>query len=153
MKFILTSIFTLIAVSSFAKEVLPSGCVPKAIDSNEAILYTNNTSFFMIHNISEHDLWLTHPVVEPSASAGFSSNIKANKWSAFVLVEPSFKISCVETKPGHEQQVPCADVIALCEFPNIAIPQNLYATFWAGENMSLAELIAYVGRRGFVLPN
>ena len=75
----------------------------------------------MIHNISEMDLWITHPISDPSAGAGWSSRLQSKRWSAFALGSQSFELSCIESKPGHEQQVPCAGALVVCQWPNVAI--------------------------------
>jgi len=136
---------------TYAEDILPIGCRPFPINGAIATLSTKTTDLFMIHNLSNADLWLTRPISDPSASAGFSSRLQADLWSALLLREPSFEISCIESKPGHEQQVACSEVLALCQWPNMKAPKSLPGTFWAGENKPLSALTAYLGRRGFVL--
>src|SRR5690606_917703 len=104
------------------------------------------------YNSSQTDLWITHPVSDPSAGAGWSSRLEAGNWSALALDKKKFELSCIESRPGHEQQIPCTGMIAVCEWPTVRIPEQAKGTFWAGENMTLAALTAYLGGRGFKLP-
>ena len=138
---------------AYAQEVFPAMCKPVIIDSETSVLTGGMSVLVMIHNFSDADLWLTHPISDPSASAGFSSRIQPNHWSALALDKKTFEISCVESKPGHEQQIACSSVLAVCKWTDVKIPEKLSGTFWAGEDMPLSELIAYIGRRGFVLSN
>lgn len=137
--------------------ILPTGCTPITISSESANLpLKKKPVLILIHNLTQTDLWLTHPVTEPSASAGWNSRIEKSKWSAFLLDSPSlhgssFEFQCVESKPGHEQQISCAEAISLCRLSVKMPPQKDLGSFWAGENLSLKELMAHLGRRGFEL--
>lgn len=135
---------------AFAVEQFPSDCRPIVVTEEPLILSTEKPMLVMMHNLSNSDLWITHPVVEPSVNAGWSTRLEADHWSALVLREKKFELSCIESKPGHEQQVPCSDVLAICQWESLQIPQHLVGTFWAGENKTLSTLSAYLGRRGFV---
>lgn len=117
------------------------------------MLSTKKPLLVMIHNLSSTDLWITHPVSEPSASAGWSSRLQAGNWSALALDKESFELSCIESKPGHEQQVPCMGVISVCRWPVVTMPKQASGTFWAGEDMSLSALAEHLGGRGFGLPD
>ena len=153
MKYFFSFILFFSSWNVIADEVLPASCKPIVIDGESAILAVTQPSLIVLHNLSETDLWITHPVSEPGASAGWSSRLQAGNWSALALQEKSFEISCIESKPGHEQQIPCKDVLAACGWMNVTMPsQEVSGPYWAGEDMSLSALIAYLGRRGFVLP-
>ncbi|CDZ76066.1 hypothetical protein BN59_00330 [Legionella massiliensis] len=131
---------------------LPATCKPVRIKQASANLSAKKPLLVMIHNLSSTDLWITHPVSDPSASAGWSSRLQAGNWSALALDKDGFELSCIESKPGHEQQVPCSGVIAICKWSTIAVPEKEKGTFWAGENMTLSALASHLGGRGFELP-
>lgn len=135
-----------------AEEVFPPSCKPLVVDKESVLLQAKKPIVVLIHNLSSSDLWITHPVSEPSASAGWSSHLEAGNWSALSVNKESFELSCIESKPGHEQQVPCAGVVVVCKWTTIKMPEKLTGTFWAGENISLQALIAHLGGRGFILP-
>ncbi|MCX7118113.1 MAG: hypothetical protein NTW94_09500 [Legionellales bacterium] len=152
MKYGLTVMLWLVAFSAVADEIFPAKCHPLMVHEDLLTLSAKKPSVVMIHNLSSIDLWLTHPISEPSASAGWSSRIQGGHWSALALDKASFDLSCIESRPGHEQQVPCKGLLAACIWPSVKSPKSKSGTFWAGEDLPLSALKAHVGSRGFVLP-
>lgn len=135
-----------------ADVVFPFGCKGVEINDKALVLSAPKPLLVMINNLSKTDIWITHPVTDPGASAGWSTRLQAGKWSALTLREKAFELSCIESKPGHEQQVSCESVLAICQWSDISMPSKIAGTYWAGEDMSLSALMTYIERRGFVLP-
>jgi hypothetical protein len=135
-----------------AEDSFPASCKPLAVQSDSIVLKIKTPLVVLIHNLSSSDLWITHPVSDPGASAGWSSRLEAKNWSALAVDKDDFELSCIESKPGHEQQVPCVGMIEVCEWPAVKIPEKFKGTFWIGENMALKPLTSYMGGRGFELP-
>lgn len=153
MKAVLFIFFLGLAGGAYAdNNTLPSTCKPIRIKEASVNLSAKKPLLVMLHNVSSADLWITHPVSDPSASAGWSSRLQAGNWSALALDKEAFELSCIESKPGHEQQVPCSGVIAVCKWSTVVIPEKEKGTFWAGENMTLSGLVGHLGGRGFKLP-
>ena len=152
MKCILSIILILVSFCSRAEEIFPVGCSALVIHEEAMTLKAEKPTVVMIHNLSTIDIWITHPVTDPSASAGWSSRLQGGHWSALALDSQSFELSCIESRPGHEQQIPCAGVLAACQWPSATVPKGEASTYWAGEDMSLSELTAHIGSRGFKLP-
>lgn len=137
-----------------AQEMYPKGCSPWVIQTPEVALSSQQPTVMMLHNISDTDLWITQVMQDnPGVHGGFTSLLQAGKWSALTFSQPTeaFTIRCIESKPGHEQPVPCADVLAVCQWLKTKLPESAAGTFWAGENMDFNPLKAYVERRGFIL--
>ncbi len=132
---------------------LPSSCKSLPIKGTSAMLTAKKPVLVMIHNSTKTDIWLTHPVSDPGASAGWSSRLQADNWSALALDKDSFELSCIESKPGHEQQVPCNSVISLCKWSSVSLPSKEKGSYWAGENLNLTKLISHLSGRGFKLPD
>lgn len=154
MKLISSILFLSLVSGAYADNSnLPSSCKPVQIEGTSVALSAEKPILVMIHNISNNDLWITHPVSEPSASAGWSSRLQAGNWSALALDKDNFELSCIESKPGHEQQVPCSGVISVCEWSTVSIPKKEKGTFWAGENMTLSSLAGHLGGVGFNYPH
>jgi hypothetical protein len=153
MKFVLSILFVVLAGNASAdKNNMSSSCKPVAVQGESVTLSATKPLLVMIHNLSNTDLWITHPVSEPSAGAGWSSRLQAGNWSALALDKESFELSCIESKPGHEQQVPCSGVLSVCRWPGTTLANQVTGTYWAGENMALSGLTAHLGGRGFALP-
>lgn len=147
------TVLCIFAVNADAEEIFPAGCKAVMVDGEVLSLSAKKRALVMIHNLSTLDLWVTHPVTEASANAGWSSRLDAGNWTALALDEASFELSCIESRPGHEQQVPCAGLLSVCQFSPVKAKKAEPGTFWAGENMALSALMAHVGSRGFVLPS
>lgn len=152
MNYFLPIMMILVTFNVSAEEVFPVGCKPLVVKNELVKLSAKKPTLVMIHNLSSMDLWVTHPVSESSANAGWSSRLQTGNWSALALDKKSFELSCIESRPGHEQQVPCVGLLAACQWPKVTMPKKETGTFWAGEDMSLSALTAHVGSRGFVLP-
>jgi hypothetical protein len=121
------------------------------VPGDQVVIPAAKPTVTMIHNLSSADLWITHPVSDPGASAGWSSHLQAGNWSALVMDGKAFELSCIESKPGHEQQVSCAAVLAVCQWPAKGLPQKSTGTYWIAEDMAMSPLIAYMKRQGFVI--
>lgn len=153
MKSLLAILIILSSWMTHAQEIFPTGCIPLAVQGELVKLSTDKPLIAMIHNLSNTDLWITHPVTDSGAQAGWSSRLESGKWSALALDSQTkkFTLSCIESKPGHEQQIPCSDVLAVCQWPDTKMPEKKSGTFWAGEDMDMLPLKAYIERLGFVL--
>lgn len=145
-------LFLLASLGYSQNESILKTCKPVKVADETVFLSAKKPLIMMIHNLSNTDLWITHPVSEPSASAGWSSRIQAGKWSALALDKDNFELSCIESRPGHEQQVPCHSVISVCRWSKVTMPSQAENTYWAGENMKLASLLEHLGGKGFELP-
>lgn len=150
MKSIILILFLLLTPSLFA-QTFPNGCTAVPVKEHSVILSADKPTVVMMHNISNTDIWISHPVSEPGASAGWSSRLQPGNWSALALNDKSFEIACIESKPGHEQQVPCASVLSICHFLGVKTTEQATSTFWIGENTELNSLNAQIGQRGFVI--
>lgn len=145
--------FSLFSFYVAAESTLPVGCQAVVVQCETVTLQAKKSSLVFIHNLTSADLWITHPVTNPGASAGWSTRLQNGNWSALALNKGPFALNCIESRPGHEQQVPCEGLIAVCKWKGVKIPENGQgSTFWVAEDMSLSALTAAVGARGFVIP-
>jgi len=134
-----------------AKEVLPQGCKPLIIHGNLISISADKPRLIILHNLTKLDLWITHPVHDTHMSTGLSSRLEKDKWSALMMNHMSFELSCIESKPGHEQQVSCKHALSACEWP-ATNKHRKKEIFWAAENMKLAPLTAFISRKGWMVP-
>lgn len=145
-------VFLFFTSTVHAEEIFPPSCKPLAIQGETVLLPAGKPRLIMLHNLSESDLWITHPMTDQNNNTGFSSRLESNHWSALAIGKKTLSLSCIESKPGHEQQVACQHTLALCEWPITTPKKNKQTVFFTGENMALSSLIAYITRLGFELP-
>lgn len=135
-----------------AESTLPKGCQAVTVQGNEVSIRAKKNALVFIHNLALVDVWVTHPETGPEVGTSWTSRLQGEKWSALSLAKGPFALNCIESRPGHEQQVPCEGVIAVCTWNKVKFPENTQGTFWVAEDMSLSALKAAVGARGYVLP-
>ncbi len=152
MKNILGLLVCIVSGLAHALDKLPSGCSQLTVQENDLQLVAKKPTVFLLYNQSMQNIWLTHPSNKASMSAGWSSPLDAGKWSAFFTDKPTFELSCVESKPGHEQQVPCANLIIACTWNTMQIPAQNKGAFWIAENYDQDALLSYMGNHDYPLP-
>ncbi len=140
----------LLSYSVYSGAELPKGCKPLMVQGESVMIKGKDAKIILIHNVAQSDLWITHPVAEPSASAGWTSRLQADHWSALFVAKPPFALNCIESRPGHEQQIPCEGAIIVCAWSKVAHGEKNQATFWAAENMPLGALTTALGTRGLL---
>ena len=153
MKTLFTILFCLFSVNLYAQEIYPKNCVPWPVKEAQPIYTAAQPVILMLHNLSDHDLWITQPPSDRGVQAGFSSLLQSGKWSALILSQGNEKqtLKCIESQPGHEQEISCANVLAICQWLKAKLPEQTSGIFWGGENMNLAPLQAYLARQGYIL--
>ena len=124
-----------------ALETLSIPCKSLVVQEATIILSSKKPVMIMVHNLSSNDLWITHSAPEKSAGVDLSSQIGPDKWSALVLTDKTFELKCIESQPGHEQQVPCFGLVAICELTKVSAPQKSKTSHWISENMELRALL------------
>ena len=144
--------FFLLSLSAIAGEsTLPDGCHALRVHGDTVTVSAKKNKLVFIHNLTDADLWLTHPEAEANPDANLTSRLQAGNWSALFMNKGPFTLNCIESRPGHEQQIPCEGTIALCQWKKVTFPEYAKGIFWATENMSLAALSAAVGAKGFMI--
>lgn len=131
----------------------PAGCKPVNFQFKKQLLQLNTQAVktpqvFLFQNISGNDFWFNHPVKYASASAGWNSFIHANHWTAFLVTQPNFAISCSQMVPGSVQPLSCQKVIQVCALQNVKNNAKLNGNFWLAEDQPLDALLAKIKKRG-----
>ena len=132
---------------------IPKKCSPLPVRGESVLLNATKPTVMFVHNLSNSALWIIHPTKEANSSAGWNSLLQSDKWSALVLNQQKFELICIESKPGHEQQVACENLLAVCQCADIKVPEQDNATYWAGENKNLTNLVSHIGGRGLEIPS
>ena len=134
--------------TSQANENILEHCDTLQLKKEAIHLAENTPSLVIIHNItSSTNLWITHPILQPSASAGWSSHLHPKHWSILSLHETPFEISCVESKPGHEQQVACTSVITICRWAKTIKFKSPPGTFWLAEDLTKKQINVFLKQK------
>lgn len=139
-------------IMAHAEIAAPKGCQSIAIQGEGVTLQAKKYTLVFINNMSETDLWITHPVTGQSESGGWTSRLQAGNWSALAVDQGPFLLNCIESKPGHEQQVPCEKAIGACEMKGVKRPDGAQGKYWAGEDMSLSALTTSLEAKGIKWP-
>jgi hypothetical protein len=135
---------------AIAAPMLPKHCSAIAVQGELLKLQSKKRTLVFIHNTTTMDLWITHLAEKAEVPGDWTSKLQANHWSAIVVPKGSFSLQCIESRPGHEQQVPCEGVIGACRWKKAKIPPGNEAVI--GEDMGLAALEAVIGGKAVVLP-
>lgn len=129
-----------------------AGCVESGFkyDGGEVVLNPSSgrQSLFLLHNVSGETFQVTHPVGGGTASAGWTSEIDAGRWSAFAADSKAFKLSCMKPADGNVKTLPCENVLNVCELPSPKMPSDLSGSFWVSENKNREGVLAEIKSRG-----
>jgi len=151
MRLFLIIITLLVSCSTtIAAPMLPRGCRAVAVQGDTITLHSKKRTLVFIHNTTTMDLWITHPAAEQETNSNWTTKLQSDRWSALVKPAGDFVLHCIESKPGHEQQIPCAGTVGACKWKKVSLPEGSEA--WVGEDLPLAELKAVVGNKGMALP-
>jgi hypothetical protein len=127
-------------------------CVPMKLKSqNKSIVLEGSPEagqIFLIKNQSLKSIWIDHPVKHPSASAGWSSYIRPNEWSALFLDKKDFSLNCSVIQPGKVENLDCAQALSVCKPSHLTYTSSRKGSFWLVEGKPLKELMKALEKRG-----
>lgn len=152
-KMIISLGLILFSVMGFAANSFPPLCRISGLQfsRDDLMLFSQHTTkprLYAIHNISHYPLWITHNVKNPSASAGWASQLSPNNWSALLVTRKKFNVICqVQTKSGIKN-IDCGKVIRVCQYSHVYSKHPLDAGYWAVENVPLKSLASKIRARG-----
>ena len=133
-------------LSSFVWSAETLTCTPLKLKiQNKTILLPDvekdrPSQVYVVHNISPNSLWLDHPTERKGMSAGWSSYIQPNKWSAIVLNRKDFAISCAVIQPGKVDEEECAKAVKVCHAENMTVTSKRKGSYWLVEDKTWNEL-------------
>lgn len=104
---------------------------------------------YFFYNISKQSLWLDHPVEHRSASAGWSSYIQPQRWSAMLVDRQNFAVSCAQIKPGEVNYQSCEKVIKVCIPKADSFNAKRKGSYWLVEDKAWTDLLQGLEKRGF----
>lgn|SRR3990167_806921 len=154
MKKIFFTIILIFSSSVFSATLFPKACQVSGLryHHDAVILFSQHTAkprLYAIHNISKYPLWITHVVKNPSASAGWASALSPGHWSAILITEHEFNLVCqLQKKTGSMKNIPCSQVIRLCQFSVVNPAHPVDGSYWVVENVALHALVPKIRSRG-----
>ncbi|HSW69602.1 MAG TPA: hypothetical protein VLI69_05580 [Gammaproteobacteria bacterium] len=143
-----------ISLNVMAEEDL---CVPLDMQSeNKEIVLpgpdqTHASQIYFFKNLTEKSIWLDHPVLHPSASAGWSSYLRAGHASAILVNRKNFNLNCAVIKPGKVEYLDCAKAISVCMPKEMTLKSARKGTYWLVEDKSWDDLMKALAKRGLEL--
>lgn len=108
-------------------------CQPVAVSGESMALTTKKPAFFLIQNTASSDVWLSHSSTDREGD--MTIRIAPRQWSALILKQSNFTINCIESRPGHEQQLPCDSLLTVCQAEKIRIPSAEQNTHFMTNNV------------------
>lgn len=138
----------------FATEKFPAQCKVSGLRYNQAnvTLFSQHTAkprLYAIQNISNNAIWITHESSR-GMSAGWDSQLSAQRWSAILMTHQNFEFACrLSKKTGRMKKVPCNQVLRICQFSQLYSKNPISAGYWVGENLTLRALMTRIHAREF----
>ncbi len=110
---------------------------------------------YLIHNNSKQSVYINHPPKKVgSANAGWMSRLSAQQWSALMVSEPNFAITCQNKLMASEQSfVSCKRYLKIYRFKPQKLMADKQGNYWLGENQSLEKLKITLKTRGIETAN
>ncbi len=135
------------------KSSFPENCSQSGFEFRDSGIILNpgsksGQSLYLLNNTSESDFWITHPVKDPGASAGWTSNLDPGNWSAFTANIPDFELTCTKTGQGSLDNLPCRKVIQMCRISNPAFKPDMNGNYWVSEDKPLEAVLDEIRSRG-----
>jgi len=131
----------------------PENCTQTGFEykSGSVILNTDSKasqSLYLLNNKSDSDYWITHPVKDPGASAGWTSDINPGNWSAFTVNIPGFELTCMKSGQSSMDTLPCEKVLRVCRIQNPAFKPDMSGNYWVSEDKPLEAVLDEIKGRG-----
>ncbi len=131
----------------------PANCTQTGFEykSGNIILNTGSESqqrLYLLNNKSESDYWVTHPVKDPGASAGWTSDLNPGNWSAFTSNIPGFELTCMKTGQSSMETLSCEKVLRVCRIENPVFKPDMSGNYWVSEDKPLDAVLNEIGSRG-----
>ena len=108
---------------------------------------------WIIRNISSEAVLINHEKQDPGAGAGWASKISAHAYSALMLDQPSFSITC-QTYPAGVY-LDCYQVLQIVGMHSEThlSGQSASGTYWLAEDTHLFAILFHLRLLGFWVPN
>lgn len=131
----------------------PDNCVETGFDYKNGGVILNadsnsSQSLYLLNNKSDSDYWVTHPVKDPGASAGWTSDINPGNWSAFTVNISGFELTCTKTGQSSMETLSCNKVLRVCRISNPVFKPDMSGNYWVSEDKPLQAVLDEIKGRG-----
>ena len=129
-------------------------CVPLSLKAqNKTITLPgvedpHTTQIYFLQNISQQSLWIDHPTAGKSVSAGWSSYLHPQKWSAILINRKNFVLNCAVIQPGKVDYLNCAKSVKVCVASKTVFHSKRKGSYWLAEDKEWTELLVALEKRG-----
>lgn len=106
------------------------------------------TKVYFINNVSKESLWVDHPVKNRTAQAGWSSYLRPGQWSALLLNQKNFDLSCAVIQPGNVINRDCSESLAVCVPSKFVFNSKRKGSYWLVEDQKWDDLLLSLAKRG-----
>lgn len=103
---------------------------------------------YFLKNASQQSIWLDKLNKKASASAGWSSYLRPNNWSALLVDKKEFTLSCAVIKPGNVDYVNCGQAISVCTPAHVTLTTSRKGGFWVAEDLPWDVFVKMLSKRG-----
>ena len=154
---LLTSTLICLAACSTLKHNTPNVCDTRGVKYQEGYIYLTEgkaiPQIYLIHNKYNLPILVDHPVINPSASAGWASKINPDHWSAFMTTRRHFKMNCTVVYPSYKfKKINCANVVKIWQIRKFKAPRKfLDGSFWLAENKNHRSLLQRIKQIGVLI--
>jgi hypothetical protein len=116
-----------IFIQLFIAQAFAQNCTPVNTKNDDILIKASKPIQVSFHNTSMHPIYINR-----INGSTWSSRLDPSHWSLLAIHEKRIHLTCVESVPGHEQMVPCHQVIDLCQYAQALAPTQ--ETQWLMEN-------------------
>jgi hypothetical protein len=134
----------------------PKGCSSKDIlySGDEVVLASVPTKetyrVFVFGNATDRPIQVNHilPETNPKWQI-WDSEINEDQWSALLLGQTNFSMTCQQKEGEAWDKVPCKDVVKVCELAVSEVMQSSRGNYWITENQpNQAQLFGWIRFQG-----
>lgn len=143
--YIMILLFCVSPLNGWAKEIFPKLCEPLPVETSFLDVKSNAKEVLFFHNISEYPIWLAS-----LKSSRWTTQLVPDHWAVLYAPTKIGRFRCVQSQMGHEQQVACGEVLAICAQKVMVPKQDLEKlNQWLANYSTWMEARAYLERTGW----
>lgn len=135
--------------------IYPAGCNAKMVNykGSNIVLGTKPSDkkfrVYVLYNTSFQPILVRHVTDGTLLDLPMPSVINPNTWTAILLEEDNFILSCQDYSVGYSHAVPCDAAISACELAVSPVMESAQGEYWITENNQTKEdLFATIRKEG-----